>query len=305
MIHFKGVLQYNEPLAPYTAWHIGGPAEVYYRPSDPADLAIFLASRPTDEPITFLGLGSNVLISDKGLPGTVIHLLGSATHRLQGGAPIQWVDIDPLEQSKALRIEAGVPCAQVAKFCAQQGLIHAEFFAGIPGTIGGALAMNAGAWGDETWQHVLQVEVINRHGQCYSRPAKDYRIHYRQVIAPHDEWFVAGYFHFGGGGDPTLIAQKIKELLRTRNQTQPIGVFSGGSVFKNPSSDYAGRLIEASHLKGARQGDAVISTKHANFIINEGKATATDVYDLISHIQATVLRDHQVFLEPEVRFLGF
>lgn len=305
MSRFKGVLQYNEPLAPYTAWRIGGPAEVYYRPSDHADLAVFLASRPIDEPINFLGLGSNVLISDQGLPGTVIHLLGSATHRLQGGAPIQWLEIDHAEHSKALRIEAGVPCAQVAKFCAQQGLQQAEFFAGIPGTIGGALAMNAGAWGCETWQQVLQVEVINRHGQCYSRPAKDYRIGYRQVIAPQDEWFVAGYFHFEGGGDPVLIAQKIKELLRTRNQTQPIGVFSGGSVFKNPSNDYAGRLIEASHLKGARQGDAVISTKHANFIINEGKATAADVYELITHMQATVLRDHQVSLEPEVRFLGF
>jgi len=305
MSHLKGVLQYNEPLAPYTAWRIGGPAEVYYRPSDQADLAVFLASLPIDEPITFLGLGSNVLISDKGLPGTVIHLLGSATHRLQGRAPIRWVDIEHAEHSKALRIEAGVPCAQVAKFCAQQGLIHAEFFAGIPGTVGGALAMNAGAWGGETWQQVLQVEVMNRHGQCYSRPPKDYHIAYRQVIAPQDEWFVAGYFHFEGEGDPALIAQKIKDLLRTRTQTQPIGVFSGGSVFKNPSNDYAGRLIEASHLKGARQGDAVISTKHANFIINEGNATATDIYDLITHIQATVLRDHQVSLEPEVRFLGF
>ncbi len=298
MNDFKGLLRYKEPLAPYTTWRIGGPADVYYRPNNTHDLARFLASRPQDEPITFLGLGSNVLISDAGLRGTVIHLLGS-------GSP-QWISMDHAAGTKALRVDAGVPCAKVAKFCAQQGLIDAEFFAGIPGTVGGALAMNAGAWGRETWQRVMAVEVMNRHGEIYTRSVQDYTIGYRRVIVPKlEEWFVAGHFCFDQGGDPKLISQKIKALLKTSSESQPIGVRSCGSVFKNPPHDHAARLIEASHLKGARRGDAVISTKHANFIINEGKACASDVCALITHIQEVVLRDHQVALETEVRFVGF
>ncbi len=291
---FKGIVRHHEPLAPYTTWHIGGPADLYYRPTEPQDLALFLASRPKDEPITFLGLGSNVLISDQGLRGTVVHLLSAS-------ASLKINDSEP-----KLRVDASVPCAQLAKFCAKHGFLGAEFFAGIPGTLGGAMAMNAGAWGSETWTHLVEVEVVNRQGQCFRRWAKDYKIRYRQVITPYpDEWFMAGYFDFKPGGDSVAIRAKIKALLKTRSEKQPIGVFSCGSVFKNPPNDYAARLIEASKLKGIRRGGAVVSTKHANFIINEGKACAQDVYDLIFHIQAIVLHEHQVLLEPELRFLGF
>lgn len=285
----KGELKYNEPLAPHTSWHIGGPADRYYRPIDQADLSEFLAQLSVDEPLTWLGLGSNVLISDEGIRGTVIHLQGS----------VGSVDI----QDTLVKADASVPCAKVAKLCAKEGLTGAEFFAGIPGTIGGALCMNAGAFGGETWPTVVKVEVIDRHGEKKIRTPKDYQIAYRSVQGPKDEWFLSGYFQFQKG-NVSDASTRIKQLLRQRNETQPIGVFSCGSVFQNPPGDYAARLIEASHLKGYRVGGAEISPKHANFIINLGNAKATDVLQIIRHIQAVVLKEHKVQLKTEVRILG-
>jgi UDP-N-acetylmuramate dehydrogenase len=287
----KGILLYNERLAPYTSWHIGGLADRYYNPTDNEDLAEFLRCLPQNEPLTWLGLGSNVLISDEGIRGTVIHTQGKG-------------QIDLLKTG-VVRVEAGVACAKVAKFCAKAGLIGGEFFAGIPGTVGGALAMNAGAFGGETWRQVIAVEAINRQGQRAIRLPSDYQIGYRSVIAPEkEEWFIAGHFRFEPG-DGAASAVEIKRLLRQRSDTQPIGTFSGGSTFKNPSPDHAGRLIEECQLKGLIMGGAQISPKHANFIINLGTATANDVLQLIKHIQETVLREHQILLETEVRLLGF
>lgn len=290
----RGTLKFNEHLAAYTSWHIGGPADKYYRPQDLEDLAEFLAALPSEEPITWLGLGSNVLIADEGIRGIVVHMLGTGSH------------ISSLSQAEGLvRAQAGMTCAKLAKFCARAGLVGAEFFAGIPGTIGGALAMNAGAWGGETWRHVVEVEVINRRGERFFRSPEAYQLSYRSVQShsKQEEWFIAGHFQFEVG-DPQAATLKIKELLRQRSATQPTGVFSCGSVFKNPEGHYAGQLIEAAQLKGFSIGDAQVSPKHANFILNRGHATAKDILQLIKHVQAEVFRQHHIVLQPEVRFLG-
>lgn len=284
----------NEPLAPYTSWHIGGPAKQYFRPNDNADLSAFLQTLPTSEELFWLGLGSNVLIRDGGFPGTVIHTL-----KMQ--AKIQIIHEDA--QELVLQVDAGVPCAKIAKFAAKHFVSGAEFFAGIPGTMGGALAMNAGAFGGETWQHVVAVDVINRQGKILRRSPLVYAVGYRSVVGPENEWFLAAQLRFTKSVQPEAN-DRIKELLRRRNATQPIGLPSCGSVFRNPDGKYAAELIEASKLKGMRIGNAEVSTKHANFIINLGAATARDVESLIQHIQHKVWEDHAVTLCPEVKFVG-
>lgn len=294
----RGIVKLQEPLAPYTAWHIGGMADRYYRPADLEDLSSFLASLAPDEPITCLGLGSNVLISDAGIRGTVIHLLGVSS-------TITVLEAETRTAAGTrVRAEAGLTCAKLAKFCAKEGLQGAEFFAGIPGTVGGALAMNAGAWGFDTWKNIVEVELMNRRGQRVLRSPSEYTVSYRSVQGPAEEWFIAGHFQFAAG-DPSHSTAKIKTLLQQRSASQPIGVFSCGSVFKNPEGDHAGRLIEAANLKGFRVGDAQVSPKHANFILNLGNARAQDVLDLIHHIQAVVFRETQIYLQPEVRILGY
>lgn len=294
----RGRLSFHQPLAPCTSWRIGGIADRYYCPADMVDLSEFLATLASDEPVSWLGLGSNVLVHDEGIRGVVIHTLSLSLNAQSLCA------VEKRDSLTVIRAETGVTCAKLAKYCAQQGLVGAEFFAGIPGTVGGALAMNAGAWGGETWRLVERVEVMNRHGERFFRPYSDYKIGYRTVQGPAQEWFVAGYFQLNQG-EAEQATQQIKALLRQRNLSQPIGVFSCGSVFKNPPGDYAGRLIEASGLKGFRIGDAQISQKHGNFIVNLGYARASDVRQLIEHIQNVVMQDHQIALQPEVRFLGF
>lgn len=293
------LVKYNESLAQYTSWHIGGVADRYYRPNNISDLLEFLKSLPESEPITWLGLGSNVLIHDTGIRGTVIHTLGM-------GAKIPSIVAESSdEKSILLRAEAGIPCAKLAKFCVNNSLKGGEFFAGIPGTVGGALAMNAGAFGGETWNVVEKLEVANRKGESCIRFPNEYEIAYRTVksVRP-EEWFLAAYFRFESG-DSNLASDNIKQLLRRRSESQPIGVFSCGSVFKNPPNDFAARLIETANLKGYSINDAEISQKHANFIINRGQAKAEDVLNLIHHITETVFEKHRIRLQCEVRLLGF
>jgi UDP-N-acetylmuramate dehydrogenase len=286
-------LLFNEPLAPYTSWHIGGPADRYFAPRSLEELQLFLKQLPETEPLTWLGLGSNVLIADEGFRGTVIHTLSMKTQ------------IQPISE-QVIRVEAGIPCAKVSKYCAKNGLKGGEFFSGIPGTVGGALAMNAGAFGGETWERVLKVETMNRHGVISVGTPADYTIGYRSVQKPNipEEWFVAAHFQFTPG-NTAESNQAIKELLRTRNNTQPIGVFSCGSVFKNPRPASVGQLIEGCGLKGLKIGDAEISRKHANFIINMGNARAQDVLALMRKIVETVYEKHQIRLESEVRMIGY
>ncbi len=286
----RGRLTLDEPLAEHTSWRVGGPARRCYRPADLDDLAGFLADLPAGEPVFWLGLGSNVLIRDGGIPGTVILTAG-----LLGRIG--------LADDGAVRAEAGVACAKVARFAARHGLTGAEFLAGIPGTLGGALAMNAGAWGGETWERVERVETLDRAGRRRVRPRTDYTAGYRQVRGPTGEWFVAAWLRLPPG-DPAEATARIRGLLRRRAETQPLGQPSCGSVFRNPPGDFAGRLIEACGLKGARVGEACVSEKHANFIVNLGGATAADVEALLRRVQATVEREHGVRLEPEVRVVG-
>jgi UDP-N-acetylmuramate dehydrogenase len=288
----RSTVKRHELLAPYTTWHVGGAADYYYRPQDIEDLSDFLKEISPQMPITWLGLGSNVLISDQGLPGVVIHFLSSGANILQ-------------EDPTMVKVCAHIPAAKLAKFCVKAGLVGGEFFAGIPGTIGGALAMNAGAWGSETWEHVVRVEVINRLGERTVRYPKEYQIGYRSVLPleNREEWFVAGYFQFNQGESVESQAQ-VKSLLKIRNEKQPIGVFSGGSVFINPEPHYAGQLIESADLKGYCIGDAEVSQKHANFIINRGKASAGDIWQLIKHVQQVVKDKHNIELKTEVKILG-
>ena len=287
---FATRVRHDEPMSRHTSWHVGGPAEVFFTPRDRSDLATFLKTLPPQVPIHWIGLGSNVLVRDGGIRGVVI-----STH---GG-------LDRLERANqsTVYVEAGVPCALVARQCVRWGLGPAGFFAGIPGTFGGALAMNAGAFGGETWRHVLEVETIDRRGHVHTRAAGEYSVSYRHVVAPvSEEWFLAarmGFEHQRGADE-----SEVRSLLQRRKASQPIGEWSCGSVFTNPAGDHAARLIESSGLKGYRIGDASVSQKHANFIINHGNATAADLERLIGHVQETVERLHGVRLMPEVRILG-
>jgi UDP-N-acetylmuramate dehydrogenase len=278
----------DEPMSRHTSWRVGGPADRFYTPISIAELSELLASLPKDEPICWVGLGSNLLVRDGGVRGTVI-----ATHGFLAG-------IEQLDEHH-VRVESGVPCAKLAKRSAAWGLGSAEFFAGIPGTVGGALAMNAGAFGGETWRHVTSVETIDRQGRRRRREPSEYQIAYRSVRGPDDEWFLSAdlYFERGDTG-----REDIREVLARRKATQPIGLPSCGSVFRNPTGDYAARLIEAAGLKGFCIGGACISEMHANFIINTGDATAADIENLISHIQEKVAETHGVALYPEVRIIG-
>jgi UDP-N-acetylmuramate dehydrogenase len=280
----------DEPMSRHTSWHVGGPAELFFNPRDRKDLAAFLKAIPADLPIQWIGLGSNLLIRDGGLKGLVISTHGTLDR------------FDRLNQTQVYG-EAGLACARIAKQCMKWGLGPAEFFAGIPGTLGGALAMNAGAFGGETWTHVVEVETIDRHGVEHTRPASEFKVSYRQVVPPApDEWFVAAKMTFERG--KAVNEAKIRELLDKRKATQPIGEWSCGSVFTNPPGDHAARLIDTAGLKGYRIGDASVSEKHANFIINHGKATARDLEQLIQHVRETVERVHGVKLHPEVRIVG-
>jgi UDP-N-acetylmuramate dehydrogenase len=293
-IKLRGELLRDEPMSQHTSWRTGGTARTLYTPADRADLVAFLQSLPVGEEILFLGLGSNLLVRDGGIDATVICLHGALT-----GLTIVTGDAG----ESIVYAEAGVACAQLARFGAQNNLTGSEFFAGIPGTVGGALAMNAGAFGVETWQSVEQVEAIGRDGKIKLRAPSDYVVRYRSVEGPEREWFLAAFFRLrhdpAGGGK-----ERIKELLNKRNLSQPIGVYSCGSVFRNPPGDYAGRLIEATGLKGYRIGGAEVSRKHANFIINDGKASAQDIEQLIMHVQQQVESAHGVRLQPEVHIVG-
>src|SRR6195256_2907361 len=272
---------HDVPMAKHTSWHVGGPADLFFTPRDVMDLASFLRQLPPDMPLLWIGLGSNLLVRDGGIRGAVI-----STHGALGA----------LERLSVTRIqaEAGVPCARIARQCVKWGLGPAEFFAGIPGTLGGALAMNAGAWDGETWRQVVEVEVIDRRGARHVRTPADYEIGYRHVRGPADEWFIAARMEFER--KPGSNDAAIRELLERRKQTQPIGEWSCGSVFTNPPGQHAARLIESAGLKGFRIGDASVSLKNANFIINHGAARAADVEALIMHVQRTVARIHGISL---------
>lgn len=290
MTSYEGTLLLNEPMARYTSWRVGGNADQLYIPSGLEDLSIFLKGLHVTQPIHFVGLGSNLLVRDGGVRGTVVLM-----HNVLTGLQMD---------GELVYVEAGVTCAKLAKFCAKEAKQGAEFFAGIPGTLGGALAMNAGCYGAETWDVVKRVTTIDRHGKVHIRDASEFIASYRHIDMPVvDEWFVAAWLELPAG-DANESARKIKELLAKRLVSQPLNQPSAGSTFRNPPGDFAARLIEASGLKGYIIGGAQVSEKHANFIVNVGGATALDIELLIKHMRETVLEKQGVALQQEVKVIG-
>jgi len=308
----RGTLQHNVPMRKHTSWRTGGTVERMYQPADLDDLLVFLRGLPADEPLYAVGLGSNLLVRDDGLRGTVLLLHGtlSGLH---------------LELDGSVYAESGVPGAKLARFAALHNLQGAEFFAGIPGTLGGMLAMNAGCYGSETWEKVLRVQTVDRRGEVHVRIPADYEIGYRHVVRTEEkglgtettplasqssvlspqspELFVAAWLQFPRG-DGDSARQGIKALLNKRIASQPLNLPNAGSVFRNPQGDHAARLIEQCGLKGRRIGGAQVSEKHANFIVNTGAATAADIENLINEVQAAVQQQTGIKLHPEVRIVG-
>jgi UDP-N-acetylmuramate dehydrogenase len=288
----RGQLRRDEPMARHVSWRSGGRADRFYIPADLDDLSRFLAQLPETEPLLFVGLGSNLLVRDGGWRGTVI-LTHGASRR-------------PAMDEGMVYAEAGVASPKVARFSAQHHLEGAEFLAGIPGTIGGALAMNAGCYGGETWDIVERVAMIDRYGKVTRRTREEFDIGYRHCFPTpaRKEWFVAAWFKLKPGDGDTSRGI-MKELLARRIATQPLSLPNAGSVFRNPPRDHAARLIEACGLKGFARGGARVSEKHANFIVNpEGKGSAADIEWLVKHIQRMVFQMKGIVLSTEVRIVG-
>lgn len=286
----QGELREQEPMSRHTSWKTGGNADYYYRAANIEDLSAFLAMIPDDVPVTWIGFGSNLLVRDGGIKGVVISVAGVLDN------------FDIINETE-IKLGAGLPCAKAARSAAKLGLTGIEFLAGIPGTVGGALAMNAGAYGSEIWSHVYQVETINRNGECRTLNKDQFEIAYRSVSLSIDEWFISASLKLELS-DREVVEQRIRHLLTERADAQPLGKLSCGSVFRNPPDDHAARLIDECGLKGKQIGGAGVSEKHANFIINSGKACSADIEKLIEFVQTTVYEKHGIRLIPEVRVIG-
>ncbi|PCI37031.1 MAG: UDP-N-acetylenolpyruvoylglucosamine reductase [Thiotrichales bacterium] len=289
-----GKVFHDISLKQFNCWRVGGNAKTLYMPTNIEDLQNFLARIDNNEQIIWIGLGSNLLIRDNGVAGTVIITHPALT------------DMQQISETKVQAL-SGTTCAAFARFSVKHNLTGGEFFAGIPGTIGGALAMNAGAFKGETWDAVTTVTTIDRQGKLHIRHPEDFNIAYRHVSSKNhnqQEWFVSATFDFKVADKQQNGLEKIKTLLQTRALSQPIGKPSCGSVFKNPEGDYAARLIEQAGLKGCAIGNARVSKKHANFIINEGGATASDIEILMMTVQKIVYEKFEIKLIPEVCVIG-
>src|SRR5260370_27677732 len=291
----RGPRRLGEPMARHLSWRAGGVAARAYVPADLAELDAFLAELPKGESVCFVGLGRNLLVRDGGFRGTVVVMPSRhGAMRVEGDL---------------IYAEASVACPKVARFAATHGFEGAEFLAGVPGTVGGALAMNAGCYGSETWDVVAKVSTTSREGRLSERAPADFDVGYRRVELRGSrlreaEWFVAAWFRFRAGDEKRARA-RIKVLLAQRLATQPLELPNAGSVFRNPPGEYAARLIEACGLKGHEIGGARISEKHANFIVNpKGKARASDIESLIEHARVTVKERFGIELIPEVQMIG-
>jgi UDP-N-acetylmuramate dehydrogenase len=291
----RGTLRHDEPMARHVSWRAGGRARRFYQPADVADLCTFMRTLDPREPVLFLGLGSNLLVRDGGFDGTVVFTHHALTGIAEIGASMR----------PTFKAGAGVPSPHLARYVAKHGGGGGEWLAGVPGTLGGALAMNAGCYGGEAWEHVIAVETVDRAGTVHLRPPTDYDVGYRHVELKGggEEWFVSGVFVFARG-DEAAAMKRMRELLSKRVASQPLSQPNAGSVFRNPPNDHAARLIEACGLKGLTLGGAQVSRQHANFIVNIGGATAADIESLVNHVQGEVLAGRGVALVREVRIVG-
>jgi UDP-N-acetylmuramate dehydrogenase len=293
----RGELRLNEPMAKHVSWRAGGPARRFFIPADLEDLSTFLGQLPHEEPLLFVGLGSNLLVREGGWPGTVILMHAASKH--------------PRMEEGMVYAEAGTAAPKVARFSAMNKLGGAEFLTGIPGTVGGALAMNAGCYGGETWDIVERVVTINRRGQLRRRPKEDFELGYRhcELKTDHstgdDEWFVSAHFRLPEG-DTDESREIMKSLLTRRRASQPLQLPNAGSVFRNPEEGKpAARLIQFCGLKKLEKGGARVSDKHANFIVNpKGAGSAADIEWLILEIQRVVEEKSQTRLVTEVKIVG-
>ena len=308
----RGELRLREDMSRHVSWRAGGAAERAYLPADLNDLCTFLRSLPPEEPVHFVGLGSNLLVRDGGLRGTVVFTHWALRHIALGLVS---------DAEGEICVDVGVASPKVARFAALHNLVNAEFLAGIPGTIGGALAMNAGCYGSETWNVVRRVVTVDHAGELRERTPAQYRIGYRTVqkrchqiasVPPAaslgrraglEEWFVSAVIALPRGEGAQSRAT-VKALLSRRIASQPLGEPNAGSVFRNPPGTYAAKLIEDCGLKGRVIGGAVISPKHANFIVNQGTARASDIEALIELAQTSVRNKFGIELEREVRIVG-
>ena len=274
------MIKFNEPMSKHCSLRTGGQTSQFFVPEDEAALSNFLKNNKTQ--LLFVGLGSNLLVRDRGFDGTTIHTK----------------NFNSLDISKDfVDSGAGTSLAKLSRFSQANLKYGAEFLSAIPGSVGGALAMNAGAFGSEIWQYVVSVKTINLTGDIQERFPSDYKINYRSVIHHFSgEFFISARFNF----DLKQPQDNVRDLLHKRNSTQPIGLASCGSVFKNPKDTYAAKLIESSGLKGFCIGGACVSEKHANYIINQNNASAMDIENLIAHIQNTIKDKHNVELETEI-----
>ena len=286
----EGVLRHNEPMHRHTSWRVGGAAEMFYVPSDKASLVQLMCQLPGNVPVFWFGLGSNLLVRDAGISGMVV---------------CTFKGMDQMERvsSELVYVQAGVPSTKVANYCAYHGLEGAEFLAGIPGSFGGAVVMNAGAYGGVTWSLIEQIECLDRDGNIHWFDKSQISHAYRHVELPENHWVVGARIKLRVISG-LKIRRRLRELLKTRSNTQPVKTPKAGSVFKNPENDEAARLLDSSNLRGHAIGGARFSTKHANFIVNSGNASAADIEALIEHAQQAVLKQSGIKLDPEVRIVG-
>jgi len=287
MLIQKNNYYYNELLSNHTSWKVGGPAEIFFTPENRSELSKFLESN--DKDITWIGNGTNVLVRDGGVRGVVISTKKSLAK------------IELVEES-ICRVDAGTSCFELAMFATKNGFGPAAFFSGIPGSIGGALTMNAGCFGHETWEFVTKIEAIDERGQIHHLNSNVFSFSYRSVTFPFPLWFLSCEMTFPKQEVTTI--EELKKLRDSRVEHQPLNENTCGSVFKNPKGHHAGDLIERSNLKGYRVGGCAVSEKHANFIVNDKEATAKDIETLIRHIQDSVKDCFGVDLETEVRIIG-
>lgn len=290
----RGRIEHDAPLAPLTWFRTGGPADVLFRPADADDLAFFLAHLPADVPVTVIGVGSNLLVRDGGVEGVVIRLgktFGAISH-----------------DGNRLRVGAGASDVSVAAAARDAGLGGMEFLRGIPGTIGGALRMNAGAYGREMANILVEAEAIDRAGQRHVLSLEDMGFSYRHARIPADWIFVSAVLA-GSPDDPRLIAERMARINEAREESQPLRTRTGGSTFKNPTIEQAAgkrawELIDAAGCRGLRIGGAQVSEKHCNFLINTGDATGADIEALCDEVRRRVLVATGVVLETEIRVIG-